>query len=186
MAMAFLTSYVFLLRMPSGCLPLKVGPVVGAGTNQSVVVCTAQSITLHLSRRKNKDGGSVLKRTCWCNSCAELCPVHVLGPYFASCGTGAQPFARFDARCALANLRTCLQALGIVDAFKYRTHDIRRGHARDLQLGGASLYEILRAGEWRSPAFLSYMDKMELECGAALEAHLEDSSDDDRLGLAGA
>ena len=32
---------------------------------------------------------------------------------------------------------------------------------------------ILNAGEWRSAAFLSYLDKDELECDATLEAHVE-------------
>ena len=40
-----------------------------------------------------------------------------------------------------------------------RTHDWRRGHARDLQRGGARLWEILQAGDWKSPAFLSYLDE---------------------------
>ena len=69
-------------------------------------------------------------------------------------------------------LRTQLQALGVKDALRYRTHDFRRGHAKDLVAAGASLREILNAGEWRSAAFLSYLDKDELECDATLEAHV--------------
>ena len=65
----------------------------------------------------------------------------------------------------------------------YRLHDFRRGHARDLQASGANLATILAAGDWKSPAFLSYIDKVELENEAVaelhLDAHLEDSSDED-------
>ena len=46
-------------------------------------------------------------------------------------------------------------------------------------VAGARLCEILRAGEWRSAAFLAYLDKAELECGATLEAHLGESSEDE-------
>ena len=35
------------------------------------------------------------------------------------------------------------------------------------------------AGEWRSPAFLKYLDVMELESAAVVEAHLEEESDED-------
>ena len=69
----------------------------------------------------------------------------------------------------------CLQ---IVDAPKYRTQDLRRGHAQDLLESGATLGEILRAGQWRSPAFLKYLDLESLEQDAVVEAHLDESSSD--------
>ena len=73
-AMALLTTYVFLLRMPSECLPIRVaGPRSECGAHQAV-----------LRRRKNKDAGSVLQRRCWCRKCCATCPVHILGPFFPS------------------------------------------------------------------------------------------------------
>ena len=39
--------------------------------------------------------------------------------------------------------------------------------------------EILRAGDWKSPAFLQYLDREQLERDRVLEAHLEDSSGDE-------
>ena len=44
---------------------------------------------------------------------------------------------------------------------------------------GASLYEILAAGEWRSAAFLNYMDRAMLESGLLDQAHLGDCLDSD-------
>ena len=63
---------------------------------------------------------------------------------------------------ALASLKHILGCLGVDNAEAYRTHDLRRGHARDLQQYGSSLREILEAGEWRSPAFLkvAFLDSM--------------------------
>ena len=52
-------------------------------------------------------------------------------------------------------------------------------HARDLQANGAPLHTILAAGEWRSPAFLQYLDVNELEADAVVEAHMDESSGDD-------
>ena len=85
----------------------------------------------------------------------------------------------FSPANALATLRTWLQELGVPDAGNYRIHDFRRGHARDLVRAGATLFEILTAGEWRSASFLAYLDKVELECEATLEAHLNESSDEE-------
>ena len=105
--------------------------------------------------------------------------MHVLGSYFNECGVGCTPFAQSDARNSLAILRGWLQHLQVPEALLYRTHDIRRGHARDLMKGGARLHEILAAGDWRSAAFLNYLDGIELESGATLEAHIAESSGDD-------
>ena len=69
--------------------------------------------------------------------------------------------------------------LRIEGAEMYRLHDFRRGHARDLQASGANLATILAAGEWRSPAFLQYLDKEELENQAVQQVHLDAHLDED-------
>ena len=123
--------------------------------------------------------GCLLRRSCWCASCKVTCPVHVLGAFFRECGLGSAPFGAVSAFGVLNALRVWLGVLGIPDSNKFRTHDLRRGHARDLQASGASLYEILKAGEWRSSAFLKYLDESDLECQAAFEAHVGQSSDEE-------
>ena len=60
--------------------------------------------------------------------------------------------------------------MGIQNAREYRTHDLRRGHAVDLQLSNAPLYQILEAGEWKSPAFMDYLDLHRLERDAVVQA----------------
>ena len=131
---------------------------------------------MQLNRRKNKPQGSRLVRGCWCKECSKTCPVHVLGPMLDELQHGEKMFPGISAGEALRMLRVMLTALGIAKAQQYRTHDLRRGHAKDLQLSGgltwrvhawrsgwrcvpgAPLWEILAAGEWRSPAFLAYLD----------------------------
>ena len=178
-AMCYLTCYTFLLRMPSECLPIKVA-TGGAADNkaQAVVSVREDCIELKLLRRKNMENGCVKKRTCWCRSCPITCPVHVLGRYFAELGAGRSAFEACSRHSILQSLRSSFQDLKVPEAAKYRTHDLRRGHGRDMQIGGASMYEILKAGDWRSPAFLAYMDKKELECGAVDEARLHDCLDE--------
>ena len=87
-------------------------------------------------------------------------------------------FPNITAAKAFGTLGYILGQLGVTDAMKYRTLDLRRGHARDLQESGAPLWQILEAGEWRSPAFLSYLDLHTLERDAVIEAHVEDSDDE--------
>ena len=81
-------------------------------------------------------------------------------------------FEDFTAYNSLAALREFLALIHVPNATMFRTHDLRRGHARDMQARGATLSEILRAGDWRSAAFLSYLDRAQLEEDAVLEAHM--------------
>ena len=90
---------------------------------------------------------------------------------------GTQPFRGISPAKALARVREVLAGLHIPEITAYGTHDFRRGHAKDLQesgqvvhirvhrrctsvsiLAGAPLFEILAAGQWKSPAFMAYLD----------------------------
>jgi len=59
------------------------------------------------------------------------------------------------------------------------TPDAQKAKSSAMLYPGASLAEILRAGQWRSPAFLAYVDTEALENNVVLEAHLDESSSDD-------
>ena len=72
-----------------------------------------------------------------------------------------------------------LAAIGVEKSECYRCHDIRIGHALDLQCAGAPLCEILEAGEWSSPAFLKYLDLHQLNTKLVVEAHCGESDSDD-------
>lgn len=176
-ARLFLFTYAFLLRLPSE----GVGAVVGGdrapanGQNNAAAYREGDTIIVTLQRRKNKPRGSRLVRSCWCNESRTTCPVHVLGPLIDGRTVGERLFPGCSAAGATEALRHILQSLGVPCAAKFRTHDLRRGHALDLQRSGASLYEILAAGEWRSPAFLQYLDQHQLEDDVVLQAHVEES-----------
>ena len=146
---------------------------------KSVLSLENDELVLELSSRKNKQKGSTMRRSCWCATCTSTCPVHVLWPFFASQGVGAQPFVAFTPGFALRALRILLFRLKVPNAGRYRTHDIRRGHTQDLVDNGASLAQILSAGQWKSPAFLQYVNLDDLERDAVVEAHMEESSSDD-------
>ena len=92
---------------------------------------------------------------------------------------GAQLFEGLTRSNIVDKLRSRLRSLGVPQAEYYRTHDFRRGHAEDLCRSGASLREILRAGEWKSPAFMAYLDLDKLERDLVVQAHLDESGDEE-------
>ena len=108
-------------------------------------------------------------------SAQATCPVHVLGHVVECLPCGVKLFDGITAGIALAELRRVLGEIGVKDAAAFRTQDLRRGHALDLQLSGAPLWAILSAGEWKSPAFLQYLDMHRLETELVVQAHLDES-----------
>ena len=174
MAMLCLFAYEFLSRVPSEALPVTIASEESQLDYHSAVWLNSQGqLCLRLKTRKNRQtSGSLLKRKCKCAGSCALCPVHTLWKYLAGFPVGSQPFASISAGNALVQLRTVLGRLGVPSAKLYCLKDFRRGHAKDLQLSGAPLSVILRAGEWKSAAFLTYLDGCELERDAVLEAAL--------------
>ncbi len=135
MAWLFLFSYVFLLRVPSEALP-AITDTSKRSQSQSVVWLERGKLHLSLQRRKNKPGGSLLSRGCWCEQSMRTCPVHPLGPFVEACPKGSPLFDGTSASAALAMLKFMLGEVGVKQPLLYRLHDIRRGHAKDLQLSG--------------------------------------------------
>ena len=174
MAMLFLITYVFLLRLPSEALPIEVGRVPGKH-QQAVLEMEDGKLVLTLLRRKNRPAGSRLERTCWCRESCRTCPVHVLGPAVRDIRTGTALFGGFTAAEANSALKDMLGQIGVAKAKEYRTHDIRRGRARDLQLSG-----VLTHIHWCAVCSHDFMYAQEPHCGRswpqASGAHQHSSS----------
>lgn len=178
-AALYVLAYAFLLRVPSEALPILVSPsTVEVENEKSVLSCDGVVLRLRLAFRKNQARPTTMERACWCARTPLTCPVHMAWPLLAQCTRNVRPFTRFTPAYVLRQLRLRL-SLEVADAMSFRTHDLRRGHARDLQNSGASLAEVLRAGQWRSPAFMSYLDVNALERDVVVQAHVDDSSGDD-------
>ena len=45
-------------------------------------------------------------------------------------------------------------------------------------LAGATLYEILMAGQWSSPAFMKYLDTNALDRDLVIQAHVDESEEE--------
>lgn len=97
----------------------------------------------------------------------------MLGAYLGKCPVGHQLFEGITPAKATRALRVLLKLAQVQYFATYRLHDVRRGHDLDLQMSGASLAEILAAGEWRSPAFIKYVHMHQLKGDLVVQAHLE-------------
>jgi hypothetical protein len=179
MAVLFCLSYAFLLRVPSEGLPLRIGPPIESWRvshpDTPWIVVGAECIRIDFWRRKNLPNGSVLVRKCWCVLNPETCPMHVAGAWLKGFAQGEAPFAGISASDFNSELRSRGSVLGVRSSELLCSRSFRRGHARDLVDRGARIGEILAAGQWRSAAFLEYMDHEKLECDAVIEAHLAQS-----------
>lgn len=189
-AALWLTSYIFLLRLPSEALPACRGSPDNSALadKQTLIWKDGNEICLRLLRRKNRDHGSgILRRGCTCNlrirktrpaaysteviessivrQSTHMCPVHGLWENFwAGRAEGEQPwYHTIDAAGARLRMRELLQKLKVPAAQRYGTHDFRRGHAEDMRKSGCTLAEILKAGQWRSAAFMSYLDEAAMD-----------------------
>jgi hypothetical protein len=89
-----------------------------------------------------------------------MCAVHGLwDTFFKDLPDGHQPWKNISPAQARRRLRELLQRFQVANALKFGTQDFRRGHAEDMRKMGCTLAEILRAGQWRSAAFMTYMDE---------------------------
>ena len=115
----------------------------------------------------------------WWSGVGQLQTLSAYLPFVAELLVGCHPFFGITPKMALGSLRAILKALIAIGWKWYGTHDLRRGHARDLQFSGKHLFHILSAGEWKSPAFLACLDLTQLVMGAVVEAHLAEASTED-------
>lgn len=144
----------------------------------SVVAFRANSCKILLRTRKNAPSGDVLRRKCICGSSpCPLCPVCVLRAQVESRTPWRDPsgliFAYRPER--LADLRRRAERLGLPLG---GWHSFRRGAAEDLVASGSHIGFILKAGGWRSGAFLRYISASALDTRAASDAFMSLSDSD--------
>jgi len=137
---------------------------------------------LQLKSRKNLPQGSVLRRACICkdsaNGEAVLCPVHALINHRRKGNTTGRLF-NFSYDTFLRKMRAHLVAIGL-DGTKYGSKAFRRGAAMSLMKDKhCRLREVLEAGQWKSGAFLAYLERDEVDETALFEKLTADSDDED-------
>ena len=75
----------------------------------------------------------------------------------------------------LLSIRHVLAGLRVPNPELYTLKMFRAGHATELAKMGKSVGENLQAGEWRSAAFLSYVDEDLVDAAQVLDQVIDDS-----------
>ena len=140
-----------------------------------VWIASDGALVVRLRRRKNRPNGSMLKRKCLCNVNAALCPPCVMKPLLAEKEVGERLWF-ISAHEAVTVLQGLMQKGGRKDWASFTLKTYRASSATSMASEGNSLGTILNAGEWRSAAFLRYVDE-EMVDGATMLANTIDSSD---------
>jgi hypothetical protein len=174
----------YLLRVESEAFPLQAngrrGLLPTDSNWHSQISLYDDCAEIRLRRRKADPQGLLLLRRCVCQTQSPLlCGVCSLKAAIASQqAENAHPslplFHRLEPRSAL---RVFQQAAALCSAPTPTWHSLRRGMAGDLLRAGVTLAEVLRAGGWRSAAFLKYIQRRDIDARADAELHLP--SDDD-------
>ena len=172
-AEGFAVARGFLFRVPSEMCPLLHGHFTPG--RHSGIVFNGQEAIVTLGQRKHKALPVEIKRTCVCaQQGRRLCCVHQLERAVNRARAAGRPSVfSFSYAQFLDATKTLAAEIGIQRA---GTHAFRRGTAQDVAAQGCQLYEILRAGGWKSRSIMDYMRPHELETGACAQL-IADHSD---------
>ena len=151
----------------------------------SYVVEERRGVEIVYKHRKNAQRGATIKRSCICRSVPNvLCGVCCLKaaiqehrkkgfsdktPIFG----GKRVFHQY-----LEILRSACRAKGLPCI---SWHSFRRGAASDMLHRGCTVAQIIRAGGWKSGAFIRYLDRRDVDDRAHLELALAGSDSEGEL-----
>ena len=178
-----LVCWEFLLRVQSEAIPMLAGTSEDAthlpqGRHSGLWVDGANQLCLRLARRKNRPSGSFLRRACVCATRGRsMCAVHRMQAHLAAKQVAA-PLWSFTPASALHTLKRLLVLVKEPQSAAFTLKAFRAGRATQLAAQGKSLGTILQAGEWRSSAFLSYVDTDAVDSSQLLSQTLALSDDE--------
>ncbi len=175
-------AYIFGFRVQNELMPVEWDALPSGGHSSLRLYPGAQGrpmLEVSLRSRKNEPTGAVLVRPCTCAPWANdpfMCPVHTLKRYMRDTGrlpTGrlfpGNPESLYVSFVRRIRFLGGPQCLNIPNAAEWTSHGFRRGMAQDILDNGGSLAEILRAGGWKSAAFLLYLERTEVDQAAVLD-----------------
>ena len=91
----------------------------------------------------------------------------------------------FGPHLTMKNLRSLLLRIGVPNGERLGWKGFRAGKATQMAAQGDRLGETLTAGEWRSRAFLNYVDESAVDQARLLADTVEASSDEEASVLHG-
>ena len=97
-----------------------------------------------------------------------MCCVHHLARYVSAKTSGERLFG-YSPHSLVSTIRRFLVALKFQWSGTFTLKGFRAGRATDMAKKGSSVGTILNAGEWRSSAFLRYVDEDAVDLSYAME-----------------
>ena len=179
--LAYLIWWNCLLRVQSEGCAIYVGEESWAHSLPSEVFTAAwvvqEVLFVRIRRRKHRPHGSLLRSPCTCNKGRRLpCVVHAFLTLRLAVG---ELIVAEAPHSALATLRRQLSELAVADPKAYAFKVFRCGCATAMVARGDSLATILAAGEWKSSAFLSYVNESEVDRVRFVSSLLESEEADE-------
>ena len=184
LSLATLVWYEFLLRPLSEALVIYFGAPewtmrLPNGIANGMWVQQGR-LYLRLSCRKHRQSGSLLMRQCTCERMKgeQFCVLH----RFLQASTNKKPgdvMWRMTSWSTLKQLRTLLKLCKVSGAEQFAWKGFRAGKATAMAAVGDGVGAVLSAGEWKSRAFLSYVDEDTIDKARLLDEMIESSDDDD-------
>ena len=166
-------SFLYALRVPSEALILrrayKDDDLTGYAPMRSPSLIGLRGLegnerlVIRFERRKNLPIGCILSRPFLrklaAPSAKRLCPIHAFWPPIASSvKCGQKLFPVYAAQNVATTIKAVLAKLDIPHAESYTPHGFRRGAAQELKERGCQWPIGASVGEWRSLAFMGYVD----------------------------
>ena len=194
LALIALIGWPFLLRVPSECLPLR-GQQAGEDLDseerlarRAVIGLSGAKVVIKLDRRKHMASGSRLVRACICDDYSPdslelhipqlLCPASQLWPAIRQrTPVGELLFPGWNGKRVLSDLRGFAAEREWPRGARLGTHSFRIGAAKAALEAGGSFSQLLRSGQWRSPAYRRYLDLGREEARAMVSVLAEGSDD---------
>ena len=173
-AAAVVLASTCLLRVKNELFPLEFDDVQRHSRVRVLREGETTYLQIDFKSRKNRPEGATVKRNCTCHVNPDLCSPHAVVRLLRR--TGRKPSGRIfnlNYTSFTRDMRHFLGVLQVEGAETATSHGFRRGSAKEILSRGGRLADILAAGDWRSPAFLEYLDKESVEEAAVLEAVLQ-------------
>ena len=181
LARLFVVARGFLCRVANELIPLQADGLSSderaATPWHSKVHVQGSRVEVTLRSRKNMPQGAKLIRQCSCKSTLDIlcCACALARQLQVASAQDSRPNVAiwpFNLHEATQKFRACCETARIEWP---GWHSFRRGMASDMLDKGSPLSLVLRAGGWRSGAFLTYLTKSALDRREAVEFTMRDS-----------
>ena len=179
LARFIVVAHLFMHRVQSELAPLQLDGRTLAGHRwHSFVDIQRHHISITYHHRKNAPHGATIKRTCICKKGPSLsCGVCALRAHACRHHQDKHKvvFPSISLSRDIRVIRNIAADIGVQDI---SWHSFRRSAAHTMLKQGGTISQIIRAGGWKSSAFLQYLSRRDVDDRAHLELIHQDSESD--------